>query len=253
MVAPSMGKVALVTGAGSGIGRAIALAYARSGAKVVAADISPQAGSDTVGQIQQIGGEATFIQTDVSRAEQVEAMVQHAITTYGKLDYAANNAGIEGASTIFHEFSEPDWNQVITINLTGVWLCMKYEITQMLKQGKGAIVNTASVAGLIGAAGGPAYTASKHGVIGLTKTGALTYAKQGIRINAVAPGVIQTPMVERAILANPTVGQMLSAVEPIGRFGRPEEVAEAVIWLSSDAASFVTGVILPVDGGWVAA
>lgn len=246
-----MGKVALVTGAGSGIGRASAIAFAQEGAKVVVADVATEAGDETVRAILDAGGEGCFYATDVSRADQVAALIAHVVTTYGRLDFAHNNAGIEDAGTSFIDYTEEQWDQVVSIDLKGVWLCMKYEIIQMLKQGGGAIVNTSSVAGLIGAAGGPAYTASKHGVVGLTKTAALAYAKQGIRVNAVCPGVIETPMVTR-FAKTPEITHMLTRLEPIGRFGQPAEVAAAVVWLCSNAASFVTGVALPVDGGWVA-
>jgi NAD(P)-dependent dehydrogenase (short-subunit alcohol dehydrogenase family) len=245
------GKVTLVTGAGSGMGRATALAFAREGARVVVADIAAEAGEETARMIRGEGGEASPIPTDVSRADQVEAMVRHAVETYGRLDCAFNNAGIEGGRIAFHEYPEERWDRVLGINLKGVWLCMKYEIIQMLSQGGGAIVNTASVAGLIGSASGPAYTASKHGVVGLTKVAALEYAQRGIRVNAVCPGVIDTPMVARGS-GSPEAVQRMLATEPIGRFGRPDEVAATVIWLCSDAASFVTGVPMPVDGGWVA-
>ena len=246
-----VGKVALVTGAGSGIGRASALAFAQEGAKVVVADVATEAGEETVQAICQVGGEASFRETDVSRADHVAALIQYVVTTYGRLDYAHNNAGIEDAAASFIDYTEEQWDRVVSIDLKGVWLCMKYEIIQMLEQGGGAIVNTSSVAGLIGAAGGPAYTASKHGVIGLTKTAALAYAKKGVRVNAVCPGVIETPMVTR-FAKTPEITTMLTKLEPIGRFGQPAEVAAAVIWLCSTASSFVTGVALPVDGGWVA-
>ncbi|MGH7963497.1 MAG: SDR family oxidoreductase [Candidatus Binatia bacterium] len=246
------GKVAVVTGGGSGIGRATAQAFARVGAKVVVADVVIDGGEETVRLIQAAGGEALFVRTDVAKGTEVEALVTKTVATYGRLDCAFNNAGIEGQFVPIIEGSEEMWDQVIDINLKGVWLCLKSEIVQMLKQGGGAIVNTASVAGLIGAAGGSAYVASKHGVNGLTKTAALEYAKQGIRVNAVCPGVIRTPMVERAISANPQMAEFMAAVEPVGRLGKPEEIAEAVVWLCSDAASFVTGLPMVVDGGWTA-
>ena len=246
-----VGKVALVTGAGSGIGRAAALAFAQEGAKVVVADVVTEAGEETVRAIRAVGGESRFQATDVSQAKQVAALIQSVVATYGRLDFAHNNAGIEDAGTSFIDCTDEQWDRVVSIDLKGVWLCMKYEITHMLQQGSGAIVNTSSVAGLIGAAGGPAYTASKHGVVGLTKTAALAYAKRGIRVNAVCPGVIETPMLSR-FAKTPEITTMLTKLEPIGRFGQPAEVAAAVIWLCSNAASFVTGVALPVDGGWVA-
>lgn len=246
------GKVAIVTGGGSGIGRATALAFAREGAKVVVADVVVAGGEETVRMIQAAGGESVFVKTDVAKGAEVEALIAKTVATYGRVDCAFNNAGIEGQFTLTPEGTEENWNRVIDINLKGVWLCLKSEIAQMLKQGGGAIVNTASVAGLIGAAGGSAYVASKHGVNGLTKTAALEYAKQGIRVNAVCPGVIRTPMVERAISANPQMAEFMAAVEPVGRLGKPEEIAEAVVWLCSDAASFVTGLPMVVDGGWTA-
>ena len=246
------GKVALVTGAGSGIGRASALTCAREGAKVMVADIVVEGGEETVQLVQNAGGEASFIKVDVSKAADVEAMINKVVETYGRIDCAHNNAGIEGQLASTDEYSEEMFSRVIAINLTGVWLCMKYEIPHMLKQGSGAIVNTASGAGLVGVAGMSAYVASKHGVVGLTKTAALEYAKSGIRVNAVCPGLIQTPMVERLTNAQPQLGEALVAAEPIGRTGRPEEIAESVVWLCSDAASFVTGHAMSVDGGYVA-
>jgi NAD(P)-dependent dehydrogenase (short-subunit alcohol dehydrogenase family) len=246
------GKVALVTGAGSGIGRASALTCAREGAKVMVADIVVEGGEETVQLVKNTGGDASFIKVDVSKAADVEAMVNRVVETYGRIDCAHNNAGIEGQLASTDEYSEEMFNRVIAINLTGVWLCMKYEIPHMLKQGSGAIVNTASGAGLVGVAGMSAYVASKHGVVGLTKTAALEYAKSGIRVNAVCPGLIQTPMVERLTNAQPQLGEALVAAEPIGRTGRPEEIAESVLWLCSDAASFVTGHAMSVDGGYVA-
>ncbi len=246
------GKVALVTGGGSGIGRASALALAREGAKVVISDIVVAGGEETVRMVKTAGGEAIFVQADVSKPADVEALVNKVVEVYGRLDCAFNNAGIEGQLQQTVECSEENWDRTIAINLKGVWLCMKYEIPVMLKQGGGAIVNTASVAGLVGFRGLPAYVASKHGVVGLTKTAALEYAKSGIRVNAVCPGVIHTPMVERLFREQPQWGEAVQALEPVARMGKPEEVAEAVVWLCSDAASFVTGLAMAVDGGMVA-
>ena len=247
------GKIALVTGASSGIGRASAMAFAREGAKVIAADVATEGGEETARIIQDSGGEAIFVKTDVSMANEVEALVNTAIETYGRLDCAHNNAGIEGMVAPTHEYLEDAWDRVMGINLKGVWLCMRYEIPQMLRQGSGAIVNTASVAGLVGIQGQSAYVASKHGVNGLTKVAALENAKQGIRVNAVCPGMVRTPMVERFIAANPNIDEETAvAMEPVGRMGTPGEIAEAVVWLCSDAASFVTGHTMTVDGGYVA-
>ena len=246
------GKVALITGAGSGIGRASALAFAREGAKVAVADIVVEGGEETVRMVKEAGGEAFFIKVDVANAADVEAMVNTVVDTYGRIDCAYNNAGIEGRLASTDAYPEDVFDKVIAINLTGVWLCMKYELPHMLKQGSGAIVNTASGAGLIGVAGMSAYVASKHGVVGLTKTAALEYAKSGIRVNAVCPGLIQTPMVERITAEQPQLGEALVAAEPIGRTGKPEEIAESAVWLCSDAASFVTGHAMSVDGGFVA-
>jgi len=209
-------------------------------------------GHQTVHMITENGGEATFVQVDVTSASAVEAMISKTVETYGRLDCAHNNAGIAGglrARTA--DYPEDRWHQVIAVNLTGVWLCMKYEIPQMLHQGGGTIVNTASAAGLVGTRGTSAYVASKHGVVGLTKTAALEYAQQGIRVNCVCPGAIQTPMTERA-WSDPARRARVIASEPVGRIGNPEEIAEAVVWLCSDAASFVTGHAMSVDGGYVA-
>jgi len=244
------GKVALVTGGSFGIGRATAIAFARKGAKVVVADVIEDA--ETLNLIQSFNGEAIFVKCDVSKPGEVKAMVDKTIQTYGRLDYAFNNAGIEGASAPTQDCTEENWDKTIGINLKGVWMCMKHQIPQMLKQGKGAIVNNASVAGLIGFPGLSIYVASKHGVLGLTKNAALENAKLGIRVNAVCPGVINTPMIDRLTGKDKEVEKQFEDMEPIGRFGEPEEVAEAVIWLCSDSASFVTGTTLPVDGGWVA-
>ncbi len=246
------GKIALITGAGSGIGRASALTFAREGAKVAVADKLVNGGRETVRMVEAAGGTASFIEVDVSDAASVEAMVNATVDTYGRLDCAYNNAGIEGQVAPTDSYADDMFDKVIAVNLTGVWLCMKYEIPRLLEQGGGAIVNTASGAGLIGVAGLSAYVASKHGVIGLTKTAALEYAKSGIRVNAVCPGLIQTPMVERLTADQPQLGEALVAMEPVGRTGRPEEIAESVVWLCSDAASFVTGHAMSVDGGFVA-
>jgi len=245
------GKVALVTGGASGIGRATALTFAREGAKLVIADINEDSGQQTVHMITEQGGEAIFVRTDVSRAVEVQALISKAVETYGRLDCAHNNAGIAGGvRALTADYPEERWHHVIAVNLTGVWLCMQYEIPQMRSQGSGAIVNTASAWGLVGAPGASAYVASKHGVVGLTKTAALEYAQQGIRVNCICPGVIETPMTERG-LSDPELRARLLASEPIGRVGTPEEIAEAVVWLCSDAASFVTGHAMSVDGGYV--
>lgn len=246
------GKVALVTGGGSGIGRASAMTFAREGARVVVADVAVEGGEETVRIIQDAGGEGIFVKADVSKAGEVEALINRAVETYSRLDCAQNNAGIEQVPVRIHEYPEEVWDRLISINLKGVWLCMKYEIAQMLKQGGGAIVNTSSVAGLVGFRGISAYVASKHGVNGLTKSASLEYAQEGIRINAVCPGFIQTPLLERYVNNDPELEAQLVQLEPVGRIGTPEEVAEAVVWLSSDAASFVTGHTMTVDGGFVA-
>jgi len=241
------GKVALITGGASGIGRGTAIAFASEGAKVLVADIDDAGGEETVNLIKKAEGEAVYVNCNVSKSQDTEAMVQKAVTTYGRLDYAFNNAGIGiFGSTI--ECSEEDWDRLMGINLKGVWLCMKYEIIQMLKQGSGAIVNTSSIGGLIGTPGIPAYTASKHGVLGLTKTAALEFAKENIRVNAICPGTISTPMVEAAV-CDPEFKEKLLSTHPVGRIGEIKEVALAVLWLCSDAASFVTGTGLSVDGG----
>jgi NAD(P)-dependent dehydrogenase (short-subunit alcohol dehydrogenase family) len=202
--------------------------------------------------IKQAGAESIFVKCDVSKAAEVQRLVEECISTYGRLDYAFNNAGIEGIQGITHECTEENWDKTINVNLKGIWLCMKSEITQMLKNGGGAIVNCASVAGLNGFVGLPAYVSTKHGVVGLTKTAALEYARQGIRVNAVCPGVIHTAMVDRLTGMEKEVEKQFIGLEPLGRMGNPEEVAEAVVWLCSDAASFVTGISLPVDGGFIA-
>ena len=246
------GKVALVTGAGSGIGRATALVFAREGAKVVVSDIVVEGGEETVQQIKAAGGEAIFVKADVSQAADVEALITQTVERYGRLDCAFNNAGIEGGVKPTIDCTEEEFARTIAVNLTGVWLCMKYEIQQMLSQGGGTIVNTASVAGLVGFPGLPDYVASKHGVLGLTKTAALEYAKSGIRVNAVCPGVIQTPMVERGAQLSPGFDELAVSMEPVGRFGQPSEIGEAVVWLCSETASFVTGHPMTVDGGLVA-
>jgi NAD(P)-dependent dehydrogenase (short-subunit alcohol dehydrogenase family) len=247
-------KVALVTGGASGIGRATALTFAREGAKLVIADMHEEGGQQTVHMIRKNGGDATFVQADVSRATEVEAMVSATVGTYGRLDCAHNNAGIGSRPRVrLHELSEEGWDQVMSINLKGVWLCMKYEILQMLRQGHGAIVNTASIMGLVGSwSRSGAYNASKHGVVGLTKTAALEYATAGIRVNAVCPGYIRTPLIAEALASNPEMEAEIVARHPVGRMGCPEEIAEAVVWLCSEAASFVTGHTMTVDGGYVA-
>jgi NAD(P)-dependent dehydrogenase (short-subunit alcohol dehydrogenase family) len=246
------GRVALVTGGASGIGRASAVAFAAKGARVVVSDRDAAGGEETVSLIRRTGGDCLFVPADVAVAREVEALVARAVHAFGRLDCAFNNAGIEGAQATTIEYEEKDWDRVLAVNLKGVWLCMKQEIVHMLEHGRGAIVNCASVAGLIGFPRLSAYVASKHGIVGLTKTTALEYAARGIRVNAVCPGAVQTPMIDRLVGAQPEMAAALVASEPIGRLGRPEEIAEAVLWLCSDAASFVTGQAWAVDGGWVA-
>ncbi len=244
------GKVALITGGSFGIGRAAAVAFAKRGAKVVIADWMEDKEKETIRQVENAGSEAIFVQCDVSISTDVQDMIEKAIARFGRLDYAFNNAGIEGLTADTHDCTEANWEKTIGVNLTGVWLCMKYELQQMLRNKNGAIVNCASIAGLNGFAGLPAYSATKHGVVGLTKAAALEYAKKGIRVNAVCPGVIHTSMIDRVTGKDKEVEKQYIAMEPIGRMGNPEEVAEAVAWLCSDAASFVTGIAMPVDGGY---
>ena len=246
------GKVALVTGGGSGIGRATSLAFAREGAKVVIGNRNVRRGEETVAMIKKAGGTATFKRTNVLVPAEIEALVEHAVKTYGGLDLAFNNAGVEGDVKPLVEQTEANYDAVMDVNVKGVWLSMKYEIPRMLKQGGGAIVNCSSVAGLIGFPNLAIYIASKHAVIGLTKTAALEYAAQGIRVNAVNPAVIDTEMVDRLAEGLSMKKDDLGTLHPIGRNGRVEEVAEAVLWLCSGKASFVTGHSLVVDGGFTA-
>jgi NAD(P)-dependent dehydrogenase (short-subunit alcohol dehydrogenase family) len=246
------GKVGLVTGGTSGIGRDTAVLFAKAGAKVVVAGRRELEGNETIELVRAAGGEGLFVKADVSKDSEVDTLIQKAVEIFGRLDIAFNNAGIEGVWAPIVRQSEEDWDRTIAINLKGVWLCLKYEIRQMLKQsGGGAIVNMASITGLIGSAGAAAYSASKHGVIGLTKTAALENAKSGIRINAVCPGFAETPMTDR-IFRVPQVHKYVLSRHPIGRLARPAEIAEAVVWMCSDHASFMTGQSLVLDGGFLA-
>lgn len=247
------GKSAIVTGGGSGIGRAAAIVLAREGARVMIGDVSEPDAVETVRMIRENRGEADCIKCDVARAADADALVAAAVSKFGRLDCAFNNAGIDGRGGRVHECTEENWNRVMSINLTGVWLCMKAEIAQMLKQGKGgAIVNTSSDAGLIGVAGLPAYVAAKHGVAGLTKAAAIEYGRHNIRVNAVCPGPIRTPMLGRLLNARPEAESKMARSEPLKRLGEPSEIGEAVAWLCSDRASYVHGLPMPVDGGFMA-
>jgi len=244
-------SVAIVTGASSGIGRAAAMRFAAEGANVVAADVDADGGEATVDMVHEDGGEATFVETDVSDRDDVEAMVAEATERYGGLDFVFNNAGIEGYNDALADQSDDEWERVVDVNLKGVFLGLRAEIPAMIEDGGGAIVNTSSIAGVVGFQGVSPYVASKHGVIGLTKTAALEYARDGVRVNAISPGVIETPMVERASTANPEMIEGVSEATPMGRLGEPEEVGDAAVWLCSADASFVTGETLVIDGGYV--
>ena len=244
------GKTAIVTGASSGIGRATALAFAREGVKVVVSDVNVEGGQETVRLIKQRGGEALFIKCDVSNAAEVKALVDRTVATFGRLDFACNNAGILGEKNPTADYSLEGWNRVIAVNLTGVFLCMKHQIPEMLKQGGGAIVNIASIAGHLGFATLPAYVSAKHGMIGLTKNAAIEYARQNIRVTVVCPALIDTPMVDDGL--SDEARAQITMAHPVGRSGKPEEVAEAIVFLCSDGASFMTGSSILVDGGYVA-
>lgn len=246
------GKVALITGAGSGIGRATALALAADGAKVVVSDINVAGGEETVSLVTAAGGDAHFVKADVAAAAEVDAMVQETVGRYGRLDFGINNAGISGGWARVSEYPLDEWHQVLGINLSGVFYCMRSQLPCMLEQGGGVIVNVSSVAGLTGLAMAAAYTASKHGVVGLTKAAALEYARKNIRVNAVCPVFTKTPMVEAMFELDPTFEEKLKRSIPMRRYGTPEEVADAIRWLCSDAASFMTGHALPLDGGIMA-
>lgn len=246
------GQVALVTGGGNGIGRATALAFAREGARVVVSDVDGRGGEETVVEIRREGGTAQFAYADVSKESDVETLLDGLLRTFGRLDVAFNNAGISGTQGPVASLTEAQWSQVMAVNLTGVFLCMKHELEQMVAQGAGSIINNASILGTVGFAGAAAYTAAKHGVLGLTKVAAIEYATKGVRVNAVCPGFIETPMLERAgLLENQQLRQALENLHAVKRLGTAAEVAEAVVFLASARASFITGHPLLVDGGFV--
>lgn len=246
------GKIALVTGAAAGIGRATALAFAREGAKVVVSDVDDAGGEQTLAAIQQMGGEGIYVHADVSSLEEVDALFETLKKTYGSLDYACNNAGIEGAQAKTGDCTLENWRRTIGINLDGVFYCMRRELELMAPAQSGSIINMSSIAGKQGFPNLSAYVASKHAVIGLTKSAALEYAPLGVRINAICPGVIDTPMVQRTTQQSEEATRQYVGMQPVGRMGNPEEIADAVIWLSSEKASFVTGVAIPIDGGFLA-
>jgi NAD(P)-dependent dehydrogenase (short-subunit alcohol dehydrogenase family) len=241
------GKVAFITGAGSGIGRATAVAFAAEGARVAILDRSAEALRDTEAAVRKVGGDVLTIACDVSKPEQVEAAVARTVEAFGRLDIAFNNAGVENKASPVAEIELDEWDRILDINLRGTFVCMKHELAQMVRQGSGVVINTSSGAGIRGVAGGAAYAASKHAIIGLTKSAALDYAKSNIRVNAVLPGNIETPMMDRF-----TGGDIQKAIdlEPVGRLGKPEEIADAVLWMSADLGAFVTGASISVDGGW---
>ena len=244
------GKVALVTGAAAGIGQAAAVAFAREGARVVVADLDEERGRETVSTIEKQAGEALFVKVNVTREEEVAAMVGSAVAHFGALNCAFNNAGVAGARMLTHEYDEAEWERVVQVHMKGVWLCMKHEIAHMLGRG-GAIVNTSSIAGLVGYSGACPYVAAKHGIVGMSKSAALEYAEHGLRVNCVNPGWTRTELISY-LIATPEAARQIGERHPLGRLAEPAEIAEAVVWLCSDRASFVTGVALPVDGGFVA-
>jgi NAD(P)-dependent dehydrogenase (short-subunit alcohol dehydrogenase family) len=250
---PLEGRTAIITGAGNGIGRASAAAFGEAGANVVVVDVDEVAGKETVELVAAGGVDASFFRADVTNGADVAAMVAHAVSTYGRLDCAHNNAGILGASAVLHEYDDDEWARVVAVNQTAVYLCMKHEIAAFLAAGgAGAIVNTASYSGLVAVPFAAAYVATKHAVVGLTKAAAVEYGRKGVRVNAVCPGTVRTEMTEQRIAGNTKMEQALFDVTPMRRLARPEEIAAAVVWLCSDAASFVNGHAMPVVGGAVA-